>query len=135
MFLLHQQMVRPELSSSMSWRLTSSPCSRLCTSRTCVLVPLYLVTTVELRHCGSWKVTVSVVLLLTLRRTTDGASGATEQGHRITEQDGYVPASRAGAGAGGRRLTCVLETRPHASVQLAPPLPGSQLLVLVTFVQ
>lgn len=48
----------------------------------CVLVPLYLVTTVELRHCGSWKVTVSVVLLLTLRRTIDGASGGPEQGHR-----------------------------------------------------
>lgn len=46
----------------------------------CVL-PLYLVTTVELRHCGSWKVTVSVMLLLTLRRTIDGASGAPEQGH------------------------------------------------------
>lgn len=45
------------------------------------VVPRYLVTTVELRHCGSWKVTVSVLLLLTLRRTIDGASGAPEQGH------------------------------------------------------
>lgn len=45
-------------------------------------VPLYLVTTVELRHCGSWKVTVSVVLLLTLKRTIEGASGAPGQGQR-----------------------------------------------------
>lgn len=34
-----------------------------------------------------------------------------------------------------RRLTCVLEARPHAFVQLAPPLPGSQLLVLVAGLQ
>lgn len=47
-----------------------------------VFVPLYLVTTVEFRHCGSWKVTVRLVLPLTLRRTIDGASGAPEQGHR-----------------------------------------------------
>lgn len=47
-----------------------------------VCSPLYLVTTVELRHCGSWKVTVRVLLLLTLSRTMDGASGAPEQGHR-----------------------------------------------------
>lgn len=45
-------------------------------------VPLYLVTTVELRHCDSWKVMVSVVLLLTLKRTIEGASGAPGQGQR-----------------------------------------------------
>lgn len=43
-------------------------------------LPLYLVTTVELKHCGSWKLTVSVVLLLMLRRTTPGASGTPRQG-------------------------------------------------------
>lgn len=42
-------------------------------------IPLYLVTTEELKHGGSWKLTISVVLLLTLKRTTDGASGAPEQ--------------------------------------------------------
>lgn len=34
-----------------------------------------------------------------------------------------------------RGLTCVLETRPHALVQLASPLPGPQLLVLVARLQ
>lgn len=46
-------------------------------------IPLYLVTTVELKHWGSWKLTVSVVLLLTLKRTIDGASGAPEQGKKM----------------------------------------------------
>lgn len=32
-------------------------------------------------------------------------------------------------------LTCVLESSPHALVQLAPPLPGAQLLVLLTGLQ
>lgn len=36
---------------------------------------------VEFRLCGSWKVMVNVVLLLTLRRTMVGASGGPEQGH------------------------------------------------------
>lgn len=41
--------------------------------------PLYLVTTVEFRLWGSWKVTVSVVLLLTLSRTMVGASGGPDE--------------------------------------------------------
>lgn len=39
-------------------------------------VPLYLVTTAELTLRGSWKVTVSDVLLVTMRQTLVGASGA-----------------------------------------------------------
>lgn len=35
----------------------------------------------------------------------------------------------------GRSLTCVLEACSHALVKLAPPLPGSQLLVLLTGLQ
>lgn len=34
-----------------------------------------------------------------------------------------------------RALTCVLEACPHAFVKLAPPLPSSQLLVLLTGLQ
>lgn len=45
-------------------------------------IPLYSVTTDELKHGGSWKLTVSVVLLLTLKRTTDGASGAPNRGKK-----------------------------------------------------
>lgn len=46
-------------------------------------IPLYLVITEELKHWGSWKLTVSVVLLLTLKRTIEGASGAPEQGKKF----------------------------------------------------
>lgn len=35
----------------------------------------------------------------------------------------------------GRSLTCMLEACSHALVKLAPPLPGSQLLVLLTGLQ
>lgn len=76
----------------------------------CVFVPLYLVTTVELRHCGSWKVTVSVVLLLTLRRTIDGASGAPEQGHKFRNVKLKLTVSRSDGNVKLRRL-CVFRTR------------------------
>ncbi|OCT62710.1 hypothetical protein XELAEV_18043800mg [Xenopus laevis] len=39
-------------------------------------LPLYLVTTAELTLRGSWKVTVSDVLLVIIRQTLVGASGA-----------------------------------------------------------
>lgn len=39
-------------------------------------VPLYLVTTAALTLRGSWKLTVSDVLLVTMRQTLVGISGA-----------------------------------------------------------
>lgn len=39
-------------------------------------IPLYLVTTAALTLRGSWKLTVSDVLLVTMRQTLVGTSGA-----------------------------------------------------------